>query len=307
MTYSPFSQAKGAKRATLREKKEDGRSVKSAERVLDLLETIGMSPEGATFVGLQAGLGIPKSSLHALLGVLTRRGYIEHDVATRRIRLGVRVWATGFAYHRHHGFLKEARRVMEAIGARLNETVHLAKLAGAENIYLDKVDSTHPLRLQSEVGTRLAAHATGIGKALLAQLDHEEVCARFASPELRRYTPNSIGTLTRLLDELALTRARGFSIDNEEYTPGIFCFAVPVYESGFLATTAISVAIPISRIDRQALPTILSALAAGSVEIAERVGRPCADRPLRELADPEIAATRIEQMFASGRYSFSFA
>jgi IclR family acetate operon transcriptional repressor len=219
----------------------------------------------------------------------------------------VRVWETGFAYHRHHGFLKEARAVMEAITARLNETVQLAKLAGGENIYLDKVDSTHALRLQSEIGTRLSAHATGIGKALLAQLDPEEVRERFAGPALPRYTPNSIGTLADLLDELALIRARGFSIDNEEYTPGIFCLAVPVYEAGAPATTAISVSVPISRIDREALPTILSVLAAGSVDIAQRVGRPCPDRALRELADPAVCARRIADMFASGRYRFTFA
>lgn len=288
------------------DRNETGRSVKSAERVLDLLETIGRSRDGLTFGDLQVGLGIPKSSLHALLRVLAARGYIEYDVNTRRISLGVRVWETGFAYHRHHGFLKEARAVMEVIASRLNETVQLAKLAGSENIYLDKVDSTHALRLQSEIGTRLSAYATGIGKALLAQLDTDEVISRFPGPELQKYTDSSIGTVAALLEELALIRARGFAIDNEEYTPGIFCLAVPVYEAGSRATTAMSVSVPTTRIVRDSLPTILCVLAAGSVDIAQRVGRPCLDPSLRELADPVVAARRIEEMLAAGRYGFSF-
>lgn len=282
------------------------RSVKSAERVLDLLETIGASSNGTTFSHLGAELGIPKSSLHALLNVLATRGYIEVDEDSRRITLGVRVWETGFAYHRHHGFLKEARAVMEGIVGRINETVQLAKLAGSENIYLDKVDSTHALRLQSEVGLRLPAHATGIGKALLAQLDAADLCERFPDDTLSRYTPNTIGTLKALSEELALTRARGFAVDNEEYTPGIFCLAVPVYQGGPRASTAMSVSVPTSRAVRKLLPAILSALAAGSVEIAQRVGGRCPDQALRSLAEPGVAEARITEMLDSGRYRVSF-
>ncbi|WP_173934363.1 IclR family transcriptional regulator [Chelativorans sp. Marseille-P2723] len=283
-----------------------GRSVKSAERVLDLLETIGASPNGTTFSDLGASLGIPKSSLHALLNVLTSRGYIEFDQASRRISLGIRIWETGLAYHRHHGFLKEARAVMENIVRRINETVQLAKLAGSENIYLDKVDSTHPLRLQSEVGLRLSAHATGVGKALLAQLDEADVGGRFPA-EMSRHTPNTIGTLEALLDELALTRKRGFAVDNEEYTPGIFCLAVPVYQGAQRATIAMSASVPTSRVTRQALPNILSAMADGSVEITQRIGGQCPDDALQVLTDPVVAAARIEEMLNSGRYPVAFA
>ncbi len=116
------------------------RSVKSAERVLTLLETIGITPAGTTFSQLNANLRIPKSSLHALLEVLTSRDYIELDPDTRRYSLGVRVWETGYAYHRHHGVLKQAQEVLEKVVARVNETMQFAKLVGSENVYLAKVD-----------------------------------------------------------------------------------------------------------------------------------------------------------------------
>lgn len=282
------------------------RSIKSAERVLDLLETIGSSSDGMTFTDLGAALGIPKSSLHALLNVLSSRGYIETDLDSRRFTLGVRVWETGLAYHRHHGLLKEARAVMEAIVGRINETVQLAKLAGSENIYLEKVDSTHPLRLQSEVGMRLSAHATGIGKALLAQLDAADLRERYPKESLQRFSPNTIVTFEALLNELAHIRRRGFAVDNEEYTPGIFCLAVPVYQGGTRAMTALSVSVPTSRARRSELPGILSALAGGSVEIAQRVGGSCPDEVLKSLVEPGVAAARIEEMLSSGRYPVSF-
>jgi DNA-binding IclR family transcriptional regulator len=217
------------------------RSVKSAERVLTLLETIGATPVGTTFSQLNASLRIPKSSLHALLEVLTSRDYIELDPESRRYSLGVRVWETGYAYHRHHGVLKQAQEVLEKIVARVNETVQFAKLVGSENVYLAKVDSTHALRLQSDVGTRLQAHATGIGKALLAQLDDEEVRERFVRKDLPVYTANTIPTVSALLDELAIIRQRGFAVDNEEYSLGVFCAAVPVFGSSGTAKNALSV------------------------------------------------------------------
>lgn len=284
-----------------------GRSVKSAERALDLLETIGASPEGMTFSRLLDVLGIPKSSLHALLHVLARRGYVELDPESRHFTLGVRVWETGFAYHRHHGFLQETRATMEAIVEQVNETVQLAKLSGSENVYLDKVDSSHALRLQSEIGTRLPAHATGVGKALLAQLEAEEVMERFPGSSLEKYTSGTIGSVSELLDEIALIRIRGFAIDNEEYTPGIFCFAVPVYEAGPRATTAMSVSVPTTRIARHVLPNILVALARGSIEITQRVGHRQPDRLLMTLTDPANATARVDEALDSGRYSISFA
>jgi DNA-binding IclR family transcriptional regulator len=278
------------------------RSVKSAERVLILLETIGMTAEGTTFSQLNTELNIPKSSLHALLEVLTSRDYVEFDPESRRYTLGIRVWETGFAYHRHHGILKQAQEVLEKIVDRVNETVQFAKLVGSENVYLAKVDSTHALRLQSDVGTRLSAHATGIGKALLAQLDEDEVRRRFPGPDLRVYTRNTIPTLAGLLDELAEIRRRGFAIDNEEYTAGVFCMAVPVFDNAGKATTALSITVPLLRAARDELAEMLAAIAGGSLQITARVGGKAADPVLARLADPKIAADRIAELLASGRY-----
>ena len=283
------------------------RSVKSAERVLTLLETIGITPAGTTFSQLNANLRIPKSSLHALLEVLTSRDYIELDPDTRRYSLGVRVWETGYAYHRHHGVLKQAQEVLEKVVARVNETVQFAKLVGSENVYLAKVDSTHPLRLQSDVGARLQAHATGIGKVLLAQLDDEEVRRRFVRKDLPVYTANTIPTVSALLDELAIIRQRGFAIDNEEYSLGVFCAAVPVFGTSGPAKNALSVSVPIIRATQKSLSTILAAIAEGSIEISTRVGSQRTDPLLLNLSRPAGAAEAVAELVDSRRYKLVLA
>lgn len=288
-------------------KADSGRSVKSAERVLDLLETIGTLPQGGTFSGLSTTLNIPKSSLHALLDVLTTRGYVALDATTRRYSLGVRAWETGQAYQRHHSVIGVAEPVLAGIVARINETAQLARLVGSENVYLAKVDSSHALRLQSEVGTRLSAHATGVGKALLAQLGDDEVKARFPGPDLPVHTVNTLATTKTLLAELAATRARGFAIDNEEYTPGVFCIAVPVHAGEDRASTAISVTVPVSRATIDGLATALVLLAEGSLAISERCGSRRPDPQLHELCKPKAAAAALADMAGSGQYRLGFA
>lgn len=288
------------------EKPDGARSVKSAERVLDLLEHIGTRPSGVTFGTVARDLRIPKSSLHALLEVLLARGYVELDPETRRYSLGTRVWETGQAYQLHHNVVREAQGVLEAVVARVNETAQLAKLAGTENVYLVKVDSTHALRLQSEVGARLSAHATGVGKALLAQLDDAEIRARFGGGALPTYTRNTYATVEQLIDELRLTRERGFAIDNEEYTPGVFCIAVPVYEGGERATTALSVSVPTTRAESEGLASILAVVADASLQLSARCGVRRVDPMLSRLSNPAHARAAIEALVASGRYNLLF-
>jgi DNA-binding IclR family transcriptional regulator len=288
-------------------KADSARSVKSAERVLDLLETIGTLPQGGNFSGLSTSLGIPKSSLHALLDVLLTRGYVALDPATRRYSLGVRAWETGQAYQRHHSVIGIAEPVLAGIVSRINETAQLARLAGSENVYLAKVDSSHALRLQSEVGSRLSAHATGVGKALLAQLSDDEVRARFPGPKLPVHNANTIATTEGLLAELALTRARGFAIDNEEYTPGVFCIAVPVHAGEERASTAISVTVPVSRATVTGLATALLLLAEGSLSISQRCGSRQPDAQLVALSAPEAATAALSEMVRSGRYRLGFS
>lgn len=283
------------------------RSVKSAERVLDLLEHIGEQRDGVTFSTLARQLAIPKSSLHALLDVLTGRGYLEFRADSRTYSLGLRSWETGQAYQRHHDIIREAHAVLDWVVRQVNETAQLARIVNAENVYLAKVDSTHPLRLQSEVGRRLSAHATGVGKALLAQLGNAEVIDRFGAGALPAYTANTIATTDALIEELELIRQRGFAIDNEEYTPGVFCIAVPVFEGSGKASVAVSVSVPTTRAQPEQLATILSVIAAASLQLSERCGVATSAPSLTALASPKQARKAIDTLIGSGRYALPFA
>jgi DNA-binding IclR family transcriptional regulator len=248
--------------------------VKSAERVLQILDLLAQHPEGLSFPQLVKVLALPKSSLYALLRVLTSRRYVEFDEPRRVYRLGLRIWETGQAYMAHHQLVHEARPVMNTIVGAINETVQLAVLDGLENVYLAKVDCSHPIRLQSEVGRRLRAHATGLGKVLLAYLPAAELAARLDGQQLARFTPQTITAISPLLADLARTRERGYALDDQEYTPGLQCVAVPIFDHLGAATAAISVSIPLMRGGLEPLRAALSLLAQGSLEISRHTHRP---------------------------------
>jgi DNA-binding IclR family transcriptional regulator len=279
----------------MRTNSDGGRTaqVKSAGRVLDIIELLMAHPDGLRFSELQERLQLPKSSLYELLSVLSARRYIEFVAERRVYLLGIRVWEAGQAYAQHHQLLQVARPVMERIVRALNETVQLAVLDGLENVYLAKVDCSHPVRLQSEVGRRLHAHGTGLGKALLAFLPPEELRARLSGAALPSFTPNTITDAGRLLDELAAVGRRGYALDSQEYTPGLQCVAVPIFDHQGAAAAAISVSIPTMRGGAPELAAALQLLAAGSGEISQRLGRPASDERLARLAQQQVAPEEL--------------
>lgn len=281
------------------------RSIKSAERAFDLLEFVAANSARATFKGIGDSLDIPKSSLHGLLEVLVNRGYLSLDEQARSYSLGIRALELGHAYRAQHSITKAAQPILETIVAAANETAHLAELAGTQNVYLAKVDSHHALRMQSDVGTRRPAHSTGLGKALLAQLDDAEIVRRFGVGTLPTYTPTTISTVAGLQTELAATRRRGFAFDNEEGTPGIFCLAVPVHgiEQAILA---LSVAIPTTRANAATLPAILRLLADASCKLTLQAGAQC-HPALLSLTQQGAAVAAIDALMASHGREFAFA
>lgn len=247
--------------------------VKSADRALALLWLVAEAGT-VSFGEILDQLGLARSSAHGLVQTMTRRGWLEHDVQTRRYSLGLRAWQVGQRYTGHHDLANLAKPIMDELVDELGETVQLARLDGVENVYIAISESRHPMRLASSVGMRLHAHATGLGKALLAQLDPQEARARLAAVALPRLTERTICDVDDLMAAIDEVRSSGRSLDNEEYLEGCSCVAVPIAVAAPGLVAAMSVTAPTSR-----------------------CGPDWPERPLRALL---ASARRIEQIL-SGR------
>jgi len=258
--------------STERAPAKDG--VKSAQRALSVLELLVSSETPLTFGEIGAKLDYPRSSLFGLLNTLLDRHWIELDEQTRKYRLGVRTFEAGNAYLRSIDLVEIARPRMERVRDVLDEIVQFSVLDGRHNVYLCKVEGGQNLRLASEVGRRLPAHATALGKMLLAGLSEEQFDRLDWPAALQRFTPSTITTTIELKNELARARELGYTIDNEEHTIGVRCFAKPILNHSGQTIAALSVSFPTVRFTeergQQALTLLQEAVSAISRDLGYR-------------------------------------
>jgi DNA-binding IclR family transcriptional regulator len=221
-------------------------TVKSADRTLEVLELLAASPTRRGLGELARELDIPKSSLHGLLRTMVARGWVEADATGTRFGLGLRALQVGAAYLDTDDVVGLLRGILDELAAQFGETVHLGRLDGASVVYLAKRESIHPLRLFSAIGRRLPAHATALGKALLAERSDDEA-DRLLSWPLARLTPRTLTDAAAFHGDLAEIRRRGYAVDHQENSDGIVCFgaALPLRVP---AVDALSISMPASRI-----------------------------------------------------------
>lgn len=227
-----------------------GGAVKSADRVLVILDLLA-EREALTFSEIVAALELPKSSVHNLLQTMIDRDYVEYDAAVKSYGLGIRVWQIGRARRDVEHLRTVLKPLMDELRSRTEETVQLARLEGADAVYLEISESPHPMKLSSTPGVRLPAHASGIGKVLLAALDPEDARTRLEATTLQSFTPHTLTDVEAIVKELDRVRQQGFGTDNEEFAIGCRCTAMAVRDGSGQVVGAISVSIPTPRYSRE--------------------------------------------------------
>jgi len=242
-------------------------AVKSAERALRLLEVL-TTDKRATFAALQRELGMPKSSLHALLATMSALGWVSTD---RRgaFTLGYRAHALGIAGMDDSAFIALTDDLLDELRTKLDETVHLARLDGLDVLYLVSKYARHALNVHFEVGRRLPAYVTALGKAMLAELA-DDVVPEHLPETLTPLTPHTIVARPTLLKELSSIRQAGYAFDDQEGTIGLTCFAVAVHHLD-LPLIAVSCSIPNVRLDDAKRELVVAALLEVKINLLARV------------------------------------
>jgi DNA-binding IclR family transcriptional regulator len=243
-------------------------AVRSVQRALDILELLATEQEGLTLTEFASRLDVPKSSAHALVHTLRRRGYITQDPAQGTFRLGLRLWELGHAFRLEDEIARLARPIMRCVVDEIDEICQLAIRDGILNVYLARVDCLQPIRLISQVGVRLYCHATGLGKALLSVEPEAVIDQLYANVTLPRFTEHTITELPALKEELRQTRERGYAQDLEEYMPGLRCVAVPVSVLSGAPPVALSLSLPLQRATPDKLAECVRLLQRAAAELA---------------------------------------
>lgn len=245
--------------------------IESVHRALVLLKllieegTIGVT-EGA------AALGVNVSTAQRLLSTLVQDGFAVQG-RDRRYSVGPALHSPGLST-RIPQLTDRLRPALEELFARTGETVHIAALFGTRILHMDGIEArTHILRFGLRVGVWLPAHVTSGGKALLADLTHEEVDARYAAVLAGPRGANTEVDLAVLHEQLDDVRASRIAWNFEESEPGVAALSISVGEFGG-QRVGLSVALPIARFTRelgkkwaQDLIDVADAVADGSIGV----------------------------------------
>ncbi|MFF2246178.1 IclR family transcriptional regulator [Arthrobacter sp. NPDC058130] len=250
--------------------------VQSVQRTFALLERMGASGGEAGISELATDLGVALPTAHRLIRTLTKMGYVR-QLPSRRYALGPSLALLG---GKASGFFAEwARPVLSRLEAKINETANLATLDGDMVTYIGQVPGRRQMRMFIEVGKRVPLHSTGVGKAILAQLDDDKAIQLLQGNKMLRYTETTIVDFEAMRQELALIRGRGYAVDEGEQEMGVRCYAMGV--PGAVVPMAVSVSGPTSRMTAERESSIVASLRAAALELSGVLGGGLNPAPIR--------------------------
>lgn len=257
-------------------------TVKKIGPVLDLFTS--EQPEWR-MTDIARALNTPKSTAHALVSTLAEIGLLSVG-PSGRYRLGLGLLSLSERVRASLDILQHARPPMQDLARSTRETVLLATLDRHEVIYIDRVEGMHPaVRLAGvRPGSRVPAHCTAVGKALLAYRDLEEVRKLMAASTFRRFTPATITDIESLEQELVKVRRRGVAFDREEVLPGVACMAAPVMDRYGSVVAGVSLSVPAYRMPVPGSPAAES-LVDGLVGAAQAISTQVANAEC-DVAEP---------------------
>ena len=247
--------------------------INSVLRAAQILESFSQDKFHYTNSELAAKLGLNKSTVTRLLYSLEKAGFLVRDPKTREYGLTHRLFRIGNIYINQVDLHKEAMPLLNQLMLSCKETVHLAILHGFEVFYLHKVEGPQSIRMASSVRNTAPSYCTGVGKALIAYLEKDDLDRFLKTFSLKRYTPNTISDPDALRLELERIRARGYAIDDSEHEHDVKCVAAPVRDRHGDVIAAISMAAPSFRMVREKIEAeFIPAVTQTAKEISKRLG-----------------------------------
>lgn len=266
-------------------------NVQSIDRALMMLELIADSGGALRLADLEAATGLPLPTVHRLAKSLAHNGYLRQD-ASRAYALGPRLIRLGEISAR--GLGSWAKPHLHRAVAEIGETANLAVLEGDEVLYVAQVPSPHPMRMFTEVGRRVSAHCSGVGKALLSQLDDDSVLNLLSRTGMPSRTKHTLTDPDMLLTELQHIREQGWAVDHGEQETGVWCIASSI--PGAPTRAALSVSGPSGRLTEARIDEVAPILCDIAAQLSHDLGGESPDSYGRPPRTSERVPTRTDRI-----------
>lgn len=225
-------------------------SVHSLELGLRILESFDRDAvDEMSLSEIARRIGVSRSSAFRLVHTLQRLGYLEREDETKNYRLGPRVMSLGYAFLASKDIAELARPDLQRLRAQTRCSTHLGILDGSDVIYIARFAAHKPVSAMIAVGARVPAHATTMGRIMLAYKPPAYVREHFGGRPLATFSDQTPATLETLVAALDADRRRGYVVSHSSFEAGIASIAAPLFDAKGEVIGAVNVSTPENVID----------------------------------------------------------
>ncbi len=267
---------------------KDAGTVKALDRGMLLLETLA-NESTATLTELALKNGMPPSSAHRLLITMQNHGFVDFDETSQEWRIGIEAFRIGSSFLHRTNLLVAGRDAMRTLMESSGETANLGVADNGDVVFVSQIETHQPIRAFFRPGARSPMHVSGIGKAMMAEMPKREVEKILQRKGLIQKTERTLTSPKALFDDLAATKARGWSLDDEEAAAGMRCVAAPIFNNCGEAVAGISVSGPTVRLTNEAVAAIGPEVRRAAAQITTLIG----GAPSRETALSNQRTTQV--------------
>ena len=250
---------------------EDRYHVPALARGLQLLAQFTREQRELSGAELSRRLDLPRASVFRMLCTLEQGGFLERCADGVNYRLGLGVLRLGFEVLASMELTELGRPVIEQLREATGHSAHLVVRDAREVVFVAKVAGPHALFHSIQVGARLPAHATVLGRILLSDFSLEELASLYRGVALTAYTDKTPTTVAALHQLIAQDRARGYAVSMGGYETGISSVAAPVCNAQGRVSAAISISVPAERIEAATLAALVEQVRAAAVQMSQRL------------------------------------
>lgn len=247
-------------------KRNDAAGSSTLLRAFAILQAVVDSERPTAVAELVDLLTLPKPTVHRLTQRLIQQGLLQREPVSKRLIPGHRLNRLALGVLTNSAMLAPRRAILKALSEELQETCNLTVLDGEALIYLERVETNWPIRIQLPIGSRLPLHCTASGKLFLAYMPPRQRDALLRCAPLKRHTEWTVTDPDRLTEELERIAETGLSTDDQELMTGMVAIALPVYDAGGRVCATVAVHAPTVRKTladlRDRAPTVRRAAAA---------------------------------------------